>query len=260
MRQSTKTTFIATIRRRAGLDRHGLPAGARAGSSWAGRFRLGLGGAGPEREYSAEGGLGLVGQGAGVVAEAFGGLEAGDGDLRGEAGGGLAGSAVDEELAQLVGDLLRLHRVAGAQLRVLLDELEVAGVVLGVGGRLGAEGQDDRAELFEGLGRVSRGGGAVGLPGCRDRVEQFLLFGENDLLLVAEVAEEGGTADFGALGDVADRDLVEAARGEELLGGLDDALPRLAPLALHEGQGRGHDDKHTGARLPSQEEPSALRY
>src|SRR5580704_7309640 len=130
MRQSTKTTFIATIRRRAGLDRHGLPAGARAGSSWAGRFRLGLGGADSERECSAEGGLGFVDQGAWVVAEAFGGLVAGEGDLRGEAGGGLVGSAADEEVAQRVRDLLHLHGIAGAQLWVLLDELKVAGVVL----------------------------------------------------------------------------------------------------------------------------------
>jgi hypothetical protein len=33
---------------------------------------------------------------------------------------------VDEGLAYLVRDLLHLHRVAGAQLRVLLDKLEVA--------------------------------------------------------------------------------------------------------------------------------------
>ena len=65
---------------------------------------------------------------------------------------------------------------------------------------------------------------------------------------------------YGALGDVADRDAVETALKEELLGGLDDALPRLAPLALHEGQGGGHDDKHTVARLPFQEESSTLRY
>ena len=41
-------------------------------------------------------------------------------------------------------------------------------------------------------------------------LEQFLLFGENDLLLVAEVAEERGAADFGALGDVPDRDVNDA--------------------------------------------------
>ena len=142
---------------------------------------------------------------------------------------------MDEELAQLVGDLLHLHRVAGAQFRVLLDELEVTGVVLGVGGALGAEGEEDRAELFDGLGRVSRGGGAVCLPGCGGRVEQFLLFGD-DLLLVAEVAEERGAADFGALGDVADRDAVEAPLEEQLSGGVDDALAGLALLAL---QSRG---------------------
>ena len=149
---------------------------------------MGLG-AGPGCEYSPEGGLGLVDQGAGVVTEAFGGLVAGDGDLPAGAGGGLVGSAADEEAAQLAGDLLHLHGVAGAQLRVLLDELELAGPGLGVGGRLGAAGEEDRAELFDGLGRASRGGGAVGLAGCGDRLEQFLLLGENDLLLVAEVTE-----------------------------------------------------------------------
>jgi len=101
---------------------------------------------------------------------------------------------------------------------VLLDELEVAGVGLGVDGCLGAEGEDDRAELFDGLGRASRGGGAVCLPGCGDRVEQLLLVGEDDLLLVAEVAEERGAADFGAFGDVADRDAVEAPLEEQLPG------------------------------------------
>jgi len=81
----------------------------------------------------------------GVVAEAFGGLVAGEGDLCCEDGSGLVGPAVDEEAAELVGDLLRLRGVAVAQFRVLLDELEVAGVGLWVGGCLGAEGEEDRA-------------------------------------------------------------------------------------------------------------------
>src|SRR6202042_3401437 len=127
-------------------------------------------------------------------------------------------------------------------------------------GWLGAEGEGDRAELFECLGRVSRGGGAVGLPGCGDRVEQFLLFGEDDLLLVAEVAEEGGAADFGALGDVADRDAVEAALEEQLPGRLNDALAGLALFALHEREGRGHNGKHTGIGLPFQKVCSTLWY
>ena len=221
---------------------------------------MGLSGTGPEREYSSEGGLGFADQGVGVVAEAFGGLVAGEGDLCREDGGGLVGSAVDEKVAQLVGDLLHLRGVAGAQLWVLLDELEVAGVGLWVGGCLSAEGEEDRAELFDSLGRAPRGGCVVCLAGCGDRLEQFLLFGENDLLLVAEVAEERGAADFGALGDVADRDVVEAAGEEQLPGGLDDAQPRLAPLALYEGQWRGHGGKHTVARLPSQRERSTFRY
>jgi hypothetical protein len=48
-------------RRRAGLDLHDSPADAQARSSLTGRFRLGLGGAGPERECPAEGSLGFVG-------------------------------------------------------------------------------------------------------------------------------------------------------------------------------------------------------
>jgi hypothetical protein len=55
-------------------------------------------------------------------------------------------------------------------LRVLLDELEVAGVGLGVGGGLGAEGQDDRAELLDGLGRVSRGGACSLQTSCTHRL------------------------------------------------------------------------------------------
>jgi hypothetical protein len=79
-------------------------------------------------------------------------------------------------------------------------------------------------------------------------------------LLVAEVAEERGAADLGALGDVADRDAVEATREEQFLGGLDDALAGLALLAFHEREGRGHDGKHTDARLPFQKVLSTLRY
>jgi hypothetical protein len=157
-----------------------------------------------------------------VVAEAFGGLVAGESDLSGENGGGLVGTAMDEKVAQPVGDLLHLHGVAVAQLWVLFDELEVAGVGLRIGGGLIAEGEEDRAELFDRLARASCGWGVVGLTGCGDRVEQFLLVGENDLLLVAEMAEERRAADFGALGDVADRDAVEAPREEEVPGGLDD--------------------------------------
>ena len=175
-------------------------------------------------------------------------------------GDGLSSPSVNENVTQLAGELLQLQCVTGSQFDVLFDELEVADVARGVGGCLGAEGEDDRAELFDGLGRASRGGGAVCLPGCGDRVEQFLLFGEDDLLLVAEVAEEGGTADFGALGDVADRDAVEAALEEQLAGGLDDALAGLALLALHEREGRGHNSQHTGAGLPFQEVCSTLRY
>jgi hypothetical protein len=176
----------------------------------------------PEREHSSEDGSSFVRQAARVTAETFGGLVAGEGDLSCEDGDGLVAPAVDEKVAQFVGDLLHLHGVTVAQLRMLFNELVVAGVGLGVGGCLGAEGENDRAELFDSHGRVLRGSRVDCLTGRGDRLEQFLLLGENDLLVVTKVAEERGAADFGALGDVADRDVVEAAREEELLGGLDD--------------------------------------
>jgi hypothetical protein len=49
------------------------------------------------------------------------------------------------------------------------------------------------------------------------------------------------------LGDVADRDGIETVLVEQLLGCLDDALPRLALLAFYERPGRGHARKHTVA-------------
>jgi hypothetical protein len=122
---------------------------------------------------------------------------------------------------------------ASAICPMLLDEPVMAGVGLGVGGCPGAEGEDDRAELFDGFGRVLRSGSVVCLAGCGDRLEQLLLLGEDDLLLVAEIAEERGAANFGALGDVADRDVVKASREEELLGGLDDVpADSLMPLVI----------------------------
>jgi hypothetical protein len=108
--------------------------------------------------------------------------------------------------------LLHLHHVTVSQLRMLLNQLVMAGVGLGIGGCLGAEGEDDRAELLDRLGRAPRGGTVVCLTGGGERLEQVLLSGEDDLLLVTEVAEERGAADFGPLGDVANRDVVEAAR------------------------------------------------
>jgi hypothetical protein len=131
---------------------------------------------------------------------------------------------------------------------VLADELVVAAVGLGVGGCLGAESEDDRAELVEGLGGAAGSGHVGAVVGRADRVQQFLLLGEDDLHLVAEVAEEGGAADFGAIGDVADRDIVESARQEQLLGRLDDALAHLAALALGKRNVRGHVRQPTWLR------------
>ena len=45
---------------------------------------------------------------------------------------------MDEKVAQLLGDLLHLDRVTVARLRMLPDQLAVAGVGLGVGGCPGA--------------------------------------------------------------------------------------------------------------------------
>jgi hypothetical protein len=44
--QEGATTAVA-VDQRAGLDPYDVPAGTQAKSSWTGRFRLGLGGAGP---------------------------------------------------------------------------------------------------------------------------------------------------------------------------------------------------------------------
>ena len=165
---------------------------------------------------------------------------------------GLVSSSVHEKVAQLAGELLQLQCVAGTQLRVLFDELEVADVARGVGDYLGAEGEDDRAELFDGLGDAPDRSEVVFSSGCGDRLEQLWLSAESDLLLVAEVAEERGAANFGALSDVADRDLIKAAREEELLSGLNDALSRLALLALDERNGRSHGRSIHDCRPQSQ--------
>jgi hypothetical protein len=68
------------------------------------RFRLGFSGTGSEGKCSSKDGRGLVYQGAGVAGEAFGGLVAGEGDLCREEGGGLVGSTMDEQVAELVRD------------------------------------------------------------------------------------------------------------------------------------------------------------
>lgn len=117
---------------------------------------------------------------------------------------GLVGASVNENVTQLAGELLQLQCVTSTQLHVLLDKPEVADVVLGVGGRLGAKGEDNRAKLFDGLGHALDRSEVVFLYGCGDRLEVFLLSGENDLLLVPEMAEERGPANFGAFGDVTD--------------------------------------------------------
>src|SRR5690606_41416520 len=54
---------------------------------------------------------------------------------------------------------------------------------------------------------------------------------EQHLLLVAEVAEEGGATDVGPVGDLGDGDRVEAALGEQLVGGRHDRRPDPALLA-----------------------------
>ena len=94
----------------------------RTSSGFCGRGARSLGASVPERERQAECGPGLVYQGVRVVAQALGGLVAGDGDLPGEEGGGPVGPAADKNTAQLLGELLHLHGVAGEQLWVLTVE------------------------------------------------------------------------------------------------------------------------------------------
>src|SRR4051812_24717449 len=67
-----------------------------------------------------------------------------------------------------------------------------------------------------------------------DQIQQLLLLREDDLLLVAEVAEERRAPDLGPLRDLGDRDRVEPTGCEELVRGDDDPLPRLLLLALDE--------------------------
>lgn len=70
----------------------------------------------PECEYSDERVLSVVHQGVRVVAESFGSLAAGQGDLCSEDGGGFVSPAMDEHLAQLVAQLLYLCSLATLQI------------------------------------------------------------------------------------------------------------------------------------------------
>ena len=78
----------------------------------------------------------------------------------------------------------------------------------------------------------------------RNSRQLFLVLGEQDLLLVAKVAEKRGAADFSTLGDFADRDVVEAACEEQLLCDLHDALTALGVACAP----RGSCGKPTGPR------------
>ena len=98
---------------------------------------------------------------------------------------------------------------------MLLEQLVVPLVGVAVLGRLVAQGQHERAQLFDGLGGGPRRSGAAVPLGRRDRVEHGLLLREHDLRLVTEVAEEGGAAHVGACRDVGHRDVAEPAGGEE---------------------------------------------
>src|SRR5699024_55372 len=116
----------------------------------------------------------------------------------------------------------------------------VAAVRVGVCGGPGAEVKDDRTQLFNRLDGRVWADARVLIMSCGDGVEQFLLLGEDDLWLVAEVAKERGAADRGALGDGADRHAVRAVRREQLSGSADDACACAAALAPDKGKGRSH--------------------
>jgi len=92
---------------------------------------------GPEREYSNESILGFVHQRARVVAKRLSGLETSQGDLRRKVGGGLVGSAVGENLTQLLTHLLHLCGFPALQIWVLFDDLKVTDVALRISRREG---------------------------------------------------------------------------------------------------------------------------
>jgi hypothetical protein len=101
-----------------------------------------------------------------------------------------------------------------------------------------AEAEHDRPQLLDGLAGVSRGGDAVVPARQCDRVEHGPLLREHDFRLVAEVAEERGSAHLGPGGDVTHRHVLEAPLREQLVRRLDDALSREPLLPLDEGVGR----------------------
>jgi len=72
------------------------------------------------------------------------------------------------------------------------------------------------------------------LRGLVDGLFGVLRIGEQDLLLVPEVAEEGRASHLGPLGDVRDADGVEAPLVEELQRRLADRLFGASPLPLGE--------------------------
>src|SRR5690606_29028019 len=69
---------------------------------------------------------------------------------------------------------------------------------------------------------------------CAQLVEHHLMVGEDDILLAAELPEEGGARDARGLGDLLDRGRVESLRGEQLERGRDDAGARRRCL-VHRG-------------------------
>src|SRR5690606_20708928 len=66
----------------------------------------------------------------------------------------------------------------------------------------------------------------IRVPGRKEGpqlIEQHLVVGEDDVLLAAELAEEGRTRDAGGAGDLLDGGLIESLRGEQIQRGRDDA-------------------------------------
>ncbi len=161
-------------------------------------------------------------------------------------------------LLQQAGVVPDLAGVTVGELRVPLDQLVVERVVVGTAGDLGAELGHQAPGRGQRLPEVPQRFGGRVLPWLSQDPHHLALRGEDDLLLVAEVAEERGAAGLGAPGDLVDGDLVEAALDEERERGLDDPVTGLAASAVTQGL-RGHRVRtHRTRIVPLSRAPSRL--
>ena len=104
----------------------------------------------------------------------------------------------------------------------------------------GGEGDVAQAGGDEPVGLAGRGGGLVGALGGEEAGEAFGGQRAQEPVHVAEVVRRGGVADPGALGDRAERELLDPVRGELGLGGGEERCAQVAVVvAARGGGGRG---------------------